>query len=307
MRAEIQLITAVILILVSTSSSSPVIAATNVKAFTSNNSTIAKMGCADRCGNVSIPFPFGTTPDCYLNDDFFINCNGSVPFLRHSNIDITSISLIHGHLTVMQYIAHHCYDRNRTRTKNNAPQITLSQTSQLTVSSTANNFVVVGCDTTGSVSGRRFDDRLFKTGCTTTCSGKDDVENGTCTGLGCCQTSIPKNVSWVDVSLRSDHKYRDVWNFSGCGYAFVVEKTAFTFYPQNISSLRQVENLPMVLDWTIGKRSCGEAMANSSAYACRGVNSICYDADNGYGYRCNCTPGYQGNPYLDGGCQGTFS
>lgn len=133
------------------------------------------------------------------------------------------------------------------------------------------------------------------------------MENGTCTGLGCCQTSIPKNVSRVDVSLRSDHKYRDVWNFSGCGYAFVVEKTAFTFYPQNISSLRHVENLPMVLDWTIGKRTCGEAMANSSAYAyayaCRSVNSVCYDADNGYGYRCNCTPGYQGNPYLHGGCQ----
>jgi len=29
---------------------------------------IAKPGCQDHCGNISTPYPFGTTKDCYLDE-----------------------------------------------------------------------------------------------------------------------------------------------------------------------------------------------------------------------------------------------
>ena len=51
------------------------------------------------------------------------------------------------------------------------------------------------------------------------------------------------------------------------------------------------------MDWVIGHdRNC------SQATECK-ENSECHDADGG-GYHCRCNQGYEGNPYLDQGCQG---
>jgi hypothetical protein len=38
---------------------------------------IAKPGCPTDCGNVSIPYPFGTRRGCYMNQSFEIVCNGT--------------------------------------------------------------------------------------------------------------------------------------------------------------------------------------------------------------------------------------
>ena len=43
---------------------------------------ISQPGCKTRCGKVSIPYPFGIGPGCYMDDWFQIVCNGTGAFLK---------------------------------------------------------------------------------------------------------------------------------------------------------------------------------------------------------------------------------
>lgn len=74
------------------------------------------------------------------------------------------------------------------------------------VNNTANKFTIVGCDTYAFVS-ERWNDRNYQTGCIAVCDNEDDLVDGSCSGLGCCQTSIPKEVWRVEVALKSYENY----------------------------------------------------------------------------------------------------
>jgi hypothetical protein len=89
-----------------------------------------------------------------------------------------------------------------------------------------------------------------------------------------------------------------------CGEAFIVEQNSYVFSSLDLDNKPQYR--PVVLEWSIHGGSCEEAQ-QSTSYACR-ENTYCYNSPNGIGYRCNCSDGFQGNPYLPGpggGCQGT--
>ncbi|PIN08856.1 Serine/threonine protein kinase [Handroanthus impetiginosus] len=267
------------------------------------NFPIAKPNCTDRCGNLSIPYPFGTTPECYQRYSFFVTCNDTFnpprAFIQNSSIEIRDISL-DGQLRALQFIGRDCYSQNGTRVSYNKPWIQLPRF--FTVNNTANKFTIIGCDTYGFIAGWWLS-RNYTTGCTSICYAEDDLIGGSCAGLGCCQIPIPKQVWQVKLTLKSYHNFSNVSSFNNCSYAFLVEESAFRFSPENLTNLRNVKKLPMVLDWAIGNGTCEEAKRNASSYACKSVNSTCYKPDNGYGYRCSCFEGYQGNPYLINGCQ----
>lgn len=273
-----------------------------------NVANITKPGCIDHCGDIRIPYPFGTTKDCYRNrTSFFVTCNNTFTpprlFLGDGPLEITNISL-GGQLKVLQFIASDCYNRDGSKDSGNNPWATLS--THLTVNNTANKFTIMGCDTVGYISGRRRPNRSYSTGCVAWCNEKGALEEGSCSGSGCCEISIPEDVSTVAIRLFSFSNYSDVWEFNSCGYAFFVEKSAFNFSSDNFTNFRSVEKLPMVVDWAIGNGTCEEAKMNHSTYACVSQNSTCYKPENGFGYRCSCSEGYQGNPYIVDGCLGMY-
>ncbi|KAB5568540.1 hypothetical protein DKX38_002333 [Salix brachista] len=265
---------------------------------------IAKAGCQDRCGNVTIPFPFGLTEDCYNDAEFLITCNHTFSppkaFLTASNIDVTEITL-EGKLHIEQYIAKDCYDASGP-THSNSPSLTLSK---FIISDADNIFVSIGCDTVASLRGNLkaadSNENEYEVGCTSLCNSLKYVPNDTCSGIGCCQTSLAKGVDDFNIAVTSQKNHSSILDFSPCSYAFIIEKNKFNFSTSDLWELQNVDSLPMVVDWSIGKNSCAEVKKSGMYNACQG-NSTCHDPHNGNGYLCRCKAGYRGNPYLSNGC-----
>ncbi|XP_022858490.1 wall-associated receptor kinase 2-like isoform X1 [Olea europaea var. sylvestris] len=285
-----QLLVLILLILVSRSVS------------TQANSQRAKQNCMDRCGNVRIPFPFGTREGCYFNESFLVTCintNSAFPklFWRNFTFQITSISL-KGQLRVLQSISKYCYSRTGTQPEPKSINLPFG----FTVNDTANKFIVVGCDSYALVSGSRREKQDYITGCISLCK-KEDLAELSCSGLGFCKISIPTQAWSVEVKTGSFENFTEMSDFNNCSYGFLAEESAFTFNASSLSTLRNVEKLPMVVDWAVGEETCKEAGNNISSYACKSENSNCYKPNNGYGYRCYCQEGYDGNPYLKNGCK----
>ncbi|PIN19068.1 hypothetical protein CDL12_08253 [Handroanthus impetiginosus] len=258
--------------------------------------------CPTMCGNLTIPFPFGTTSDCYLDDSFLITCNHSynppMPFLNMGKSQVLEISL-DGVMKVASSVASDCYDDSGAQINGTISELV---SYKFPISSTRNKFTVVGCDTFAFYKTSN-EQRQRMTGCVTSCDSIDYVINGTCTGIGCCQTYIPKGVKDFFVNIGSYRNHTRVNNFNSCGYAFVVEAEAFEFSTSDIKDLRNIKRVPVVLDWSVGDVTCKEARENLSSYACRAIHSECSDSRNELGHRCNCLTGFQGNPYLVDGCQ----
>lgn len=172
-------------------------------------------------------------------------------------------------------------------------------------SDTANKFTVIGCDDLALIMGTS--GRNFTTGCIAMCSKSSDLINGSCTGIGCCQTSIPKGLKMFYATLASLSNHTNVSTFDPCSYAFLAEQDKFKFNMGDLSDPgfkdRTNNNVPVVLDWVVGSDvTCQQARKTESGYACQ-KNTTCTDFDIGSGgYRCSCLPGYEGNPYLSPGC-----
>ena len=257
---------------------------------------LAKPDCPDKCGDVEIPFPFGMTEDCYLDKSFNITCDNNTA--RVGTVPVTHISIESHELRVLQYVARDCYNSTGVRVQYNKANFWAAM---YTISSTKNKFTAVGCDTYAYLGGEQNGENYW-TGCMSLCSSLRNVVNESCNGIGCCEVELPVGLKNISMKVGSYYNHTNVSEFNPCGYAFVVEQGQFNFssdYLRNISS----EMLPMVLDWAIGNEKCREATRNKTNFACKG-NSECHDLHSRDGYHCKCKQGYQGNPYLDDGCQG---
>jgi hypothetical protein len=259
-----------------------------------------------KCSNISIPYPFGIHGKSPARSkEFEVTCNPSrtSQFLPVGNInpflhvgdgvfEIFDISLLDGSVSIWAPTTSQQCNRNSS--------FNLQQTI-FTFSDTRNKFTALGCNVVAMLlngSGG------YSGGCATFCSTRDNIIDGSCSGVARCQTPVPKGLKKLEVELRIISNRVNVTPV--CGEAFIVDQNSYVFSSIDINNTNS-SNPPyrrVVLEWSIDRGSCEEAKG-SLPYACQ-ENTYCYNSSNGIGYRCNCSLGFEGNPYLQGpgGCQG---
>ncbi|XP_078149545.1 wall-associated receptor kinase 5-like [Carex rostrata] len=196
---------------------------------------------------------------------------------------------------------------NKTANVNSSrPWINITSLKPFLFSSRRNKFTAIGCDTLAYISSDQ-GNNSYKSGCMSFCDNLNSTtgDNGSCNGLGCCQTAIPKGLNYYRVDWGFNRN--DASMFNPCSYAMLVQEDWYNFSVQDLQGFqfyeRNMEYVPIVLDWAIRENgTCISNVESSSKPACLGKHSGCDNTTNGEGYFCNCLPGYEGNPYLDNGC-----
>lgn len=171
-----------------------------------------------------------------------------------------------------------------------------------TFSDTRNKFTALGCNVVAMMLNGS---NGYSGGCASFCSTKDNIINGSCSGVACCQAPVPKGLKKMELDFSVISKKDN--STPSCGEAFIVEQNSYVFSSLDLNTTNpqyRPQYRPVVLEWSIDGGSCEEAN-RSTYYACK-ENADCYNSSNGIGYRCNCSRGFEGNPYLQGpdGCQG---
>lgn len=272
---------------------------------------------------MDIPYPFGIGTSCFRKD-FEISCinNGSagdVPVLATADnraVQVLNLSVAPWpEARVLLPVAWQCFSPNGTSTGSFSGEVDFNPRSVYRISDTQNELFVLGCNTfiynkAGNGEGGRYR-YAYYTGCVAYSNDSGDPRDGACAGIGCCHVDIPPGLTDNSMSMRYDN---DSWphvnqEYCPCDYAFIVEKGSYTFRASDLTSMPRDQTMPLVLDWAIRDNgsvpmSCEQAARSPTGgggYACVSDHSECVNSANG-GYVCNCTKGYEGNPYVRGGC-----
>ncbi|CAL1404496.1 unnamed protein product [Linum trigynum] len=282
-----------------------------------NNPNVIHDDCSDKCGNVTVPYPFGIgrDPKCAFSDAFLLNCTSPAAarpeVLVFRNITVTKISVEEGTLSGLIRGAYSCYNKSGPMRpyRYSNQSITLGD-GPFRFSNVHNKFTVFGCDTIALIMSG--DSGIFIGGCISFCDGVSAAEasrrisaasnSSVCPGNGCCQSSIPRGLKTLDFKVESSTNHSHILDSNPCDFAFLADDRDFDFGRVNLSEYPNwnPSNASTAIEWVVEEKHCKEARSNSSSYACR-EKSDCVYSGNGNGYRCLCSAGYRGNPYL--GCQ----
>ncbi|GKE71829.1 serine/threonine-protein kinase, active site protein, partial [Tanacetum coccineum] len=201
-------------------------------------------------------------------------------------------------MEVMVFVAKDCYDSFGKKIDDESFDTSL-ELNNFRIS-TKNRFVAIGCDTYADITGTIGND-FVSTGCSSTCGGNSHITNGSCSGVGCCQVPIPEGMSSYNLSAASFNNHTNISDFNPCSYALIVHEEKFNFSSNNMLDFRAVEYTLMLLDWAIGHETCDIARKDTENFLCQG-HSECDHSYAGPGYRCRCSEGYEGNPYVANNC-----
>ncbi|KAB5573071.1 hypothetical protein DKX38_000265 [Salix brachista] len=234
---------------------------------------IAKPGCRDRCGDISIPYPFGIGKDCYKNEWFAIECNETVnrpatAFIIRIKMEVLNISAERSAATVKGPII----SSNCTGRETGVP-LNLSGT-PFVFSYSYNVFVAVGCNTQALMYGARQD----LVGCVSPCN---DVES-----KNFCRDYPSPLLQVFNPKLEATD------DREGCKLAFIVNETWFESNISDPFTVQHRDYVPAVLGWTMDLNP----FIDDQSFYCRSGYQ-----NESFGSECVCNGGYEGNPYL--GCK----
>ncbi|CAM0913444.1 unnamed protein product [Alopecurus aequalis] len=295
---------------------------------------VPRPDCPDKCGEIDIPFPFGIGPGCF-RDGFEVLCNGSRAFLANeetykrvnasggtyvfSPLELMSVSVATGEARVYAAVSYRC-SGNKTTAFAVVQSMVLFWT-PFAVSLSRNVLVGVGRDARPELSA---DPTTPPVSCVTyeiDYPTQQIGANGTCTGLGCCEATVPPGrgpAQTLRYSVQHAGSFDDNpnWKSNPCSYAMLVEKSWYNFSTPDMYGNRTLlqkfpRGVPLALDFAAGNTSCPvEGQPPPPDYACVSGNSSCANATiamkatyNATGYICKCLDYYAGNPYVPNGCQ----
>ncbi|KAL9159309.1 hypothetical protein ABFS82_08G125400 [Erythranthe guttata] len=254
--------------------------------------------CQRKCGKLEIPYPFGTDKGCYIDEAFKVTCNKTTGSLIWSNgtvdISISTHSLQYKKSMVVALK----FDKSGETQYGHTLMIG-DLHNNFYISHTRNKFVAMGCDFYAYIIDRQT--KNFVGGCAPFCNRTDILPSpsSSCSGLQCCQINLPKDPTDLYLWFETMNTMTKSWAYH-CGFFAIVDKD-FALNKSMFSDCNQRYHVPLMYEWAVGNTSCSKATGRVD-YAC-GQNTECIDYKPGMSYRCKCSKGYRGNPYLLQGCQ----
>ncbi|XVF37022.1 hypothetical protein REPUB_Repub19eG0109700 [Reevesia pubescens] len=170
----------------------------------------SKPSCQSWCGNLSVPYPFGTQNGCFMEPKFFIRCENNTAFLQDSNIDVLHVNILDGQLRIRNWVGFDCYNSSGPSSNFN----TWLRSGLYNISNTKNKFTAIGCDTYAFI--QDFIGQNYATGCLSLCNEITDVINGSCSDLNNpdLNRKLPMILDWTIGSQTCSEAKMDPENYA---------------------------------------------------------------------------------------------